>query len=312
MSIKGGGGGQTHTVTQQGASEPWRPQQPYLQDAMGQAQALYQVGAGEPVGMSSTTRGGINAINRAARDDSLIRGAQRNLEGMTSGAGWDALTRDASGRGPTAMSGAGWDALQAEARGDNIGANPYLSGMWDGIAGDISGRAMGGASASGRLGSGAATRQMIEGLGRAATDFYGSQYQADRGRQMQAAQAMPQIQLQEQQRRMQSAQAMPQIQAQAAGMAPGLDAARYMGGQQQIAAGQLGEDYDQQSNNWAWDNLARYSQLIQGNYGGTSTQQQSSPIYRNPVGGAIGGGMAGYQIGGPIGGMVGAGLGLLA
>lgn len=274
MSSKGGGGGQTHTVTQQGASEPWTAQQPYLKDAMGQAQALYQVGAGEPVGMSSGTQAGINTINQAAGDQSILQGAQRNLEGMTSGAGWNAL--------------------QAEARGDNVGANPYLSDMWSGIAGDISGRAMGGASASGRLGSGAATRQMTEGLGRAGSDFFGSQYQADRNRQMQAAQAMP------------------QIQAQAAGMAPGLDAARYMGGQQQIAAGQLGEDYDQQQNNWAWDNLARYSQLIQGNYGGTSSQQQSSPIYRNPVGGAIGGGMAGYQIGGPIGGMVGAGLGLLA
>jgi hypothetical protein len=56
---------------------------------------------------------------------------------------------------------------------------------------------------------------------------------------------------------------------------------------------------------------ARLQSFLSGAYGAPSGMQQVTPVYRNPIGGAIGGALAGQAIGGPTGALIGGGLGLL-
>jgi hypothetical protein len=76
--------------------------------------------------------------------------------------------------------------------------------------------------------------------------------------------------------------------------------------QQQVAplanAAQIQQQLMQLPEQQAWESLANYLAMVQGNYGGTGKSQ--TPYYTNPVGSALGGGLGGAALGsmfGPVG-----------
>jgi hypothetical protein len=113
-----------------------------------------------------------------------------------------------------------------------------------------------------------------------------------------------------------------QRQMQAAVLAPQINQAQYYNPQQLLNAGNIHEQYNAQQlqdqiNRFNFNQqepinqLATLNKMIQGNYGGTSTQ--ATPLYRNQTAGAVGGASAGASLANTLGfsPMLGAGLGLL-
>lgn len=84
-----GNNNETKTVTK---AEPWKPLQPYLTDALADAQTIYNRGApkyypGETVApMSNYTKGSLNAMaQRAAAGSPVVRSAQQQLTNTLGG-----------------------------------------------------------------------------------------------------------------------------------------------------------------------------------------------------------------------------------
>ena len=121
-------------------------------------------------------------------------------------------------------------------------------------------------------------------LGNLATDIYGGNYNNERNRQMTAVGNAPQT------------FGMGLIPGQAQS---GLGQQQDARSQQEIDDARARFDYDQ---NLDANKLARYQQMVQGNYGGTQTTTQ--PIYGNPLAGLLG---AGLGIAGMASGMPGLG-----
>jgi hypothetical protein len=222
MSTGGGGGTQTTTSN----AEPWKASQPYLTDAMRQAQQLAGRGVG---GMPSTvagfdpaTQAGLGMIeNRAGQPDPLAGQAQNAVGGLLGavnpGAGYvdqvatgqtplgstqgrgifDAVARG-QGINPNLdpIAAGGLDTLGATARGDYLNSNPNLDRAFDAgarkITDAVSSRFFGQGG-----GSGYQQRILQEGLGDLAAQTYMPAYENERGRQMQASGLLPQLQQQD-------------------------------------------------------------------------------------------------------------------
>lgn len=289
----GGGGGNTTTVQK---SDPWSGQQPYLQQVMSSAQNLYQNNA--PQYYPGQTVAQFNPF-------------QTNAQQMTAGLASQ----------PTA-SGAAQGNLSQTLNGSFLNSNPYLDQMANAannstirqyqsaIAPGISSNF----EANGRYGSGSmanaqsqAQQDLATQLGNTNASIYGNNYENERQNQIRAA-----------------------------ALAPGVDAGIYTPAQMLSGVGGQIQSQDQANiqgdinrfnynQNLPWDQLARYQQMIQGNYGGTSTTTQ--PYYQNSMagglGGAVAGGIAGNALAssslgtamgltGPWGIGIGAGLGLLS
>lgn len=153
-------------------------------------------------------------------------------------------------------------------------------------------------SAAGRTGADAQSQAIGDTMGRISRDIYGGAYENERGRQMAAM-----------------------------GMAPTLANQDYVDLNAALQASQGAERYTAEklrgdmerfnfNENRPFDNLERYMRAIQGNYGGTSTQNQPT-AGGNPLMGALGGGIGGAGLASMLGlsGPVGwglAGLGGLA
>lgn len=229
---------------------PWGPQQPYLTQGFREARELYNTGGpqyyrGSTVApLSSQTQQGIDAYTTAARQGT-----------------------------PVAQSAQ--DQVNATLQGDYLNSNPYLDAMYNNAASAVTrnySEAVAPSIAanfglSGRTGSNMAFANAMDtsrdtlsrNLGGMAANIYGGNYAQERQNQMQAA-----------------------------GMAPQTAGLNYFDANQMLQAGQLRDSYNQRVRNddvnrWnfnqerPWDALGRYQQMIQGNYGGTSTQ----PVYGN-------------------------------
>lgn len=173
-------------------------------------------------------------------------------------------------------------------------SNPWLDSTFNHAADATQGRLQGEFASSGRN-LGAAEPARAEELNNLATDIYGGQYNNDQNRRIGVL-----------------------------GMSPQLANADYTDANALLGVGAQREDltgrqYQDAANRWDFSQNAPGQNLDQylarlGGYPG-SAMSQSTPIYRNPLGGAIGGGMLGSQIGsqfGGNGGMYGGLLGSLA
>ena len=276
MSLGGG-----DSQTSRSISEPWAPQQPFLTRGFTEAGKLYD------------------------------RGPQQYYPGQTY-ANFSPETQQAhSMQSQRAIQGSpAVNAAQGQiadtAGGSYLNSNPYLDRMF-GNASDAVTRQYREATApsigsqfalAGRAGSGQhanALNQSQDQLGRTlsgmAADIYGGNYNQERGRQIQASALAPSLANQDYQDIGQLADVGMQKER-LAEQGIGENIARY--------------NYGQQA---PYDALARFQQMIQGNYGGTNTQ--TSPLYRNYGAGALGGGLAGAGISRMSGGSIDPLLGIL-
>ena len=160
---------------------PWAGVQPYLMQLY--QQAGQAAAGGYPVA-------GLTAEQEAA------------LSGITGRAGAGSAQEQALGDYITQTLGGGArPELEATARGENIGGNPYLDQAYQratqGLTQQFSDVALPGVAAqfggAGRTGGGihqqavqGAQQELAQGLGGVATDIYGSNYQLERTRQLEA------------------------------------------------------------------------------------------------------------------------------
>lgn len=258
-------------------SAPWGPQQPYLTDTFNRAKNLYATGGPKyypqntVAPMSNQTRQGINAYTQTATQGTPVTDSAQQQ-------------------------------VNATLQGDYLNSNPYLDAMYNNAAGAVTRNYQEAVAPSiaanfglsGRSGSNMAFANAMDSsrdtlsrnLGGMAANIYGGAYENERGRQMQAA-----------------------------SMAPETAALNYFDSNQLLQAGRLQDTYNQNRLNSdinrfnfnqerPWDALGRYQQLINGNYGGQSTQ----PIYNNSsgqfwgnVGAAAGAGQEMYEWGKSMG-----------
>ncbi len=232
---------------------PWGPQQPYLTQGFREARELYNTGGpqyyrGSTVApLSSQTQQGIDAYTTAARQGTPVADSAQNQ-------------------------------INATLQGDYLNSNPYLDAMYNNAASAVTrnySEAVAPSIAanfglSGRSGSNMAFANAMDtsrdtlsrNLGGMAANIYGGNYANERQNQMQAA-----------------------------AMAPQTAALNYFDASQVLDAGRLRDVYNQNVRNddvnrWnfnqerPWDALARYQQMINGNYGSVGTQ----PIFQNRTG----------------------------
>lgn len=271
------GGGGTNTVTRTELDPTMRP---YVQYGLSEAQRLYQTPnvpqyyPGQTyIGPSQQTQTALEAAQtRATMGNPLVPAAQQQLLGTI--------------------------------QGNFLGANPYLEAALQPAFGaaqrqyeSATNQALSNFSRAGRYGSGAmqgALTNIGGEFGRALTGTAGqlgyANYADERARQMAATQ-----------------------------MAPAMAAQDYADIQRLANVGQQTEAYQEMAlqdaiNRYNFAQQAPYSKLqsfLSGAYGAPSGMQQVTPVYRNPLGGAIGGALAGQAIGGQTGALIGGGLGLL-
>ena len=277
------GGGGTNTVTRTELDPTMRP---YVQYGLSEAQRLYQTPnvpqyyPGQTyIGPSQQTQTALEAAQtRATMGNPLVPAAQQQLLGTI--------------------------------QGNFLGANPYLEAALQPAFGaaqrqfeSATNQALSNFSRAGRYGSGAmqgALTNIGGEFGRALTGTAGqlgyANYADERARQMAATQ-----------------------------MAPAMAAQDYADIQRLANVGQQTEAYQEMAlqdaiNRYNFAQQAPYSKLqsfLSGAYGAPSGMQQVTPVYRNPIGGALGGALAGSQLG-PVlgassgtGALIGGGLGLL-
>jgi hypothetical protein len=278
-----GGGGGTNTVTRTELDPTMRP---YVQYGLSEAQRLYQTPnvpqyyPGQTyIGPSAQTTAALQAAQtRAMRGNPLVPAAQQQL--------------------------------QQTIQGEYLGANPFLaSALQPGFEAaqrqyeSATNQALSNFSRAGRYGSGA-MRGALTNVGgeyaRALTGAAGqlgyANYADERARQQAALQA-----------------------------APAMAAQDYADIQRLSQIGQQTEAYQEMAlqdaiNRFNFEQQAPYARLqsfLSGAYGAPSGMQQVTPVYRNPIGGALGGALAGSQLGQAVGigqgpgAVVGGALGLL-
>ena len=271
------GGGGTNTVTRTELDPTMRP---YVQYGLSEAQRLYQTPnvpqyyPGQTfIGPSAQTTAALEAAQaRAMQGNPLVPAAQQQL--------------------------------QQTIQGQYLGANPYLqAALQPGFEAaqrqyeSATNQALSNFSRAGRYGSGAMQGALTNVGGEFARALTGTagqlgyqNYADERARQMAALQA-----------------------------APAMAAQDYADIQRLSQIGQQTEAYQEMAlqdaiNRFNFAQQAPYARLqsfLSGAYGAPSGMQQVTPVYRNPIGGAIGGALAGQAIGGPTGALIGGGLGLL-
>lgn len=256
-------GGKKQTVTQ--TSQPWAPAQPYLKDALSQAQSLYRSGAFAPApyGLGS------------ARDQQRAQEAARLRVPELS-----QVTRDAMGN-IVNMANAGSPAIDT-ARQTLMGmmGNDNMYRGMDAVRSNILGSAIP-AAASMFSGSGMTNSSTaMEGVGRSAIEAlapfeYGA-YENAMGRQLQAA-----------------------------GMVPGMETAAYMPAQMALGMGQLQDQFNQnradaaagvfdQNAQRQAQNFNNYLAAVMGLGGMGSTGTQTGRVPGTGLGAGIMGGLSTY------------------
>lgn len=283
----GGGSGGGTTVTRTELDPTMRP---YVQYGLSEAQRLYsqpgmmQYYPGQTyIGPSQQTQAALQAAQQRAMTGSpLVPAAQQQLLGTIQG--------QYLGGNPF-FQGAFAPAAQAAERQYQSSVNQALSNF----------------SRAGRYGSGAMTGALNQAGGEFARALTGTagqlayaNYADERARQMAAMQAAPQM-----------------------------ATADYGDINRLLQLGQMSEAYQEAAladaiNRYNFEQQAPYSRLqsfLSAAYGAPTGVQQTTPVYRNPLGQAVGGALAGYALGGTgpnamfspqTGALIGGGLGLLA
>ena len=162
-------------------------------------------------------------------------------------------------------------------------SNPYLQGLYNQMAGDVTAGVQSQFSKAGRLGSAANQRVLADELGELANKVYAPNYQMERQNMMAATQLAPQL-----------AQADYQdIQA--------------LAGVGQQREGQEMAQIQDSINRFDFENQKPYYKLREylGSIGSpyAQTVSQTQPVFRNTGAGLLGGAMAGSQIASGIQGM---------
>lgn len=299
-----GGGGGTNTVTRTELDPTMRP---YVQYGLSEAQRLYQTPnvpqyyPGQTyIGPSAQTTAALQAAQaRAMQGNPLVPAAQQQLQQTIQGnymVGKPFVTTVQTPQGPVQQV--------------NYGMNPYMEQALQPAFESAqrqyesaTNQALSNFSRAGRMGSGA-MRGALTNVGgefaRALTGAAGqlgyAGYADERARQLAASQ-----------------------------VAPTLASQDYADIQRLSQIGQQTEAYQEMAlqdaiNRFNFEQQAPYARLqsfLSGAYGAPSGMQQVTPVYRNPIGGALGGALAGSQLGqiagvgqGP-GAVVGGALGLL-
>lgn len=294
MGKGGGGGGSTTTVQK---ADPWSGQKPYLKDVFSQAQNLYNSGgmapdyyAGNTVAPQSewTQQALQMQADRALNGSASIATAQGGMDNITSG---NALANNA-----------GLNALEQM----TTAQNPYMTALYEDAAGQAGAQIDSGFSGAGRYGSGAHANARADAMTDLASQMYSHAYD----QQLQAAQQAGQLYNTGIGQQVVAGQTAQNLANQAYTDAAALS-----------EAGGIADDYQQQLINADIDRynytaqqplqaLSNYNQIIQGNYGGTSTttgQQNvgSGSKLGNALGGALSGASAGAMLGGPWGAAIG-------
>lgn len=284
---KGGGGGGGSTTTVQKA-DPWEGQQPYLKDIFEQAKNMYEGGQLAPDYYEGNTVAGQSDWTKQA----LKMQADRALNGSQ-------LINDASNAMGNVMTGQalqgnqGLNTLNQMAQEDN----PYADELYNRANSQAQAGINAGFNAAGRYGSGAHAAASADAANNLANQMYGSMWD----KRVAAAQGAGQL----------YNQGIGQ-QIMGAGQAQQLGNQAYTDSAALSEAGGVMDDYNQQLINadidrWNYDQnkalqaLSNYNQLIQGNYGGTSTSTGQVQNYGgnrlgNVAGGALAGGGLAYMM----------------
>ena len=304
----GGGGGGTTTTVQK--SDPWEGQQAFLNSwkvengkymgTMPEAYRLYITGQMAPDYYEGNTVAGQSDWTKQA----LQMQADRAMNGSQ-------LINDASDAIGNVMTGQalqgnqGLNTLNQMAQEDN----PYADELYNRANSQAQAGINANFSAAGRYGSGAHAAASADAANNLANQMYGSLWD----KRASAAQSAGQL----------YNQGVGQ-QILGAGQAQQLGNQAYTDAAALSEAGGVMDDYNQQLINadidrWNYDQnkalqaLSNYNQLIQGNYGGTSTSTGQVQNYGgSTLGNVAGGALAGAGIGsyfGPLGAVAGGALG---
>lgn len=251
-------------ATQTTTTAPWSGQQPYLQQGFRGAQKLYSRGG--PKYFPGDTVADFGGDTTRALD----------------------MYRDTA-MGGSAIPGAAVDQVSGTLQGDYLNSNPYLDAMYNNAASRITENYQEAVAPSigaqfdsaGRFGSGMyqnmmqnSQQQLGDSLGGLAANIYGSNYENERNRQMQAS-----------------------------SMAPSIAPLSYYDASQLMNVGEMSDaqrqrEIDANFNRYMhkqerpYDNLNRYMASVTGNYGGVNTQ----PIYKNSTAQNLGLGLAGVGL----------------
>lgn len=334
-------GGSRTTVEK---ADPWGPSQPYLLQIMEEAQRLYDSGAlvpGQLQGATLTPQADETLIalgrarDRALGGSTLTTTAKSQLLGLLQDpdqsttrsyyAGLAGGDRDDPVRGE----------LEKLARGDYVKANSYTDRLFGDMADALTDRVNASAGLKGRTGSGAHQSVLQRGLGDLATEVYGTAYERERTNQLNALDALRNLQGQDTERRLAGIQGLDALDAErqrvlgsAIQAAPGLALDDYADIERLATVGQASEARTQAElddanaraiaeQESAFDALARYDAILKGygQLGGTATSKESSTASSSQILQNIGSGIGLLGAGasaGPAGLGVTLGLALLS
>lgn len=268
---------QTTTTSQSVNMGPWEKQQPYLTKAFSEANRLYDTY--NPQYFQGSTVAGMTPEQRSAYDQITNMGGTVNpILGAQNATATDTIN----------------------GKFLDPSTNPYLANTFTQAADAVTRQyqtatapgTSAAFSAGGRYGSGARNQAMDQNnralgdtLNNLATNIYGGNYQAERGRQMDAAN-----------------NAGTYV---GNNYLPGTAAANAQGAIQ----GQSQRELDDQVARWNFEQNLPYNKLnsylaaVQGNYGqsGTSTGTQTQQVYSNPFGQVLGALLSGASAAGGLG-----------
>lgn len=269
-------------------TEPWKPAQPYFKGFLGQISDYFGIPGsgvvadgldkpGDNLGVHGSPVGGSAgfADKFAYRPDAATTGAldwmQRLAQGgspINPGQMYGNYSKELVGlQGPTAAS----KYLTDTASGGMLGSNPYFEEQLQRTMDDAANRAMSMYSSLGRGGSDWSRADLAKTLGGISNDARAANYEAERGRQMQAVGMLDSANL------AQSGQRLGVMNSQAQ-MSPMLNDLRYADADRLARVGAAREAIDLQRLTQPADFLARYAQMLgAGSPGGTVTQYEQKP-----------------------------------
>lgn len=288
------GGGASGTTTATQTSQPWGPQQPYLENIFGRAQNLYENGA--PQYFPGATVAPMTGPQTAALQGIATTVATDPLRLLPAAQ----LMHIAQGTAP------GDDALASYISGQRLETgNPYLKSLSDSIMANVLPGIQSQFIQGGMLASPEAARASTAGVTSALAPFAFQQYQQEEKNQIDAATAAADRYLK------------------GVALAPSVQGTQYAPLDALFSAGAATQTQNQQDINDAvarwnfserlpYDLLNTYIGQVTGNYGGTTNLTQ--PYFSNPgqnmISGGLGGAMLGSSLLGPAGlGLTSAGAG---
>lgn len=292
---KGGGGStSTQTVTK---SDPWSGQQPYLTDVFSKAQGQYNTGV--PSYFPGST---VTPFSPETQQAMAMQSARATNGSPIMAAGGQQLTDTLQGDYLT--SNPAFSLLNSNAQGDYLNKNPYIDQTVDRALGKVRGSLDSQFAQGGRYGSGLHQTALAGAYGDTAASMYGQNYANERQNQLGATNAMGQLYGDERTKQLQSMMFAPQMANH-----------DYVDAQQLAAVGGAKEGMSQanindQLNRWNFDQnkysdaLARYNQLVQGNYGGSGSSTSTSPTNTNRTASMLGGGLSGMMGGAMLGSLI--------